>query len=319
MKNTYFSEAIKKEIKSEWSKKTLDTVQIIAWSDSDFSKMTELFIWLNKAEVSYWLNALSAHRTPWELEQLVSSLPKIYLPENVSPKARELYGKTNLNIRVILATAWLSAHLAWVIAAQTQTPVLALPWESSSSWITDSTPSMVNMPPGIPNGFVANPKIALSMLEKIMKLEKSDCDILYVEENLLHKTSIELLELLWIKYTTNQIRAKIWIQKHNIDVTHDFVWKVDVPIVIPTWVSKIDSTYAWYFIENLQFIEWLTMWYNIDKKANIKNAIIFAAQIFWIFNKEIVDKLNEYRTTNNNQVVDKNNKLIEDQLSYFAS
>jgi phosphoribosylcarboxyaminoimidazole (NCAIR) mutase len=56
------------------------------------------------------------------------------------------------------------------------------------------------------------------------------------------------------------------------------------------------------------------MWYNLDSKVNMKNAIIFAAQVFWIFDSNIVNRLNEYRLWANSEVVEKNDKLIADQL-----
>lgn len=148
----------------------LDCVQIIAWSDSDFWKMTDLFTALNKKQIAYWLSALSAHRTPEELSELISCLPSIYIPEDI--KVQESVNEVNWRVKVILATAWLSAHLAWVVASKTQIPVVALPWESSTSWTTDSTPSMINMPPWIPNGFVKNQEIASKMLWKLMNLKK---------------------------------------------------------------------------------------------------------------------------------------------------
>ena len=86
---------------------------------------------LDKMEIPFEINALSAHRTP----QLV---------ENFATNAYN-------GIRVIIAGAGGAAHLPGVVAAFTTLPVIGVPCRSSISidgW--ESILSILQMPPGIP-------------------------------------------------------------------------------------------------------------------------------------------------------------------------
>lgn len=74
--------------------------------------------------------ALSAHRTPREVEQFASS-------------AKER------GIKVIIAGAGMAAHLGGVIASLTTLPVIGVPIRSSFDGL-DSLLAIVQMPPGIP-------------------------------------------------------------------------------------------------------------------------------------------------------------------------
>ncbi len=107
-------------------------VSIIMGSTSDMPVMRKAAEFLNKMEIPFEINALSAHRTP----QLV---------ENFATNAH-----TN-GIRVIIAGAGGAAHLPGVVAAFTTLPVIGVPCRSSISidgW--DSILSILQMPPGIP-------------------------------------------------------------------------------------------------------------------------------------------------------------------------
>jgi 5-(carboxyamino)imidazole ribonucleotide mutase len=76
------------------------------------------------------MNALSAHRTPDEVEKFA--------------KSAEANG-----IKVIIAAAGMAAHLPGVIAAMTPVPVIGVPIKASlDGW--DSILSILQMPPGIP-------------------------------------------------------------------------------------------------------------------------------------------------------------------------
>ena len=107
-------------------------VSIIMGSTSDMPVMRKAAEFLDKMEIPFEINALSAHRTP----QLV---------ENFASNAH-----TN-GIRVIIAGAGGAAHLPGVVAAFTTLPVIGVPCRSSISidgW--DSILSILQMPPGIP-------------------------------------------------------------------------------------------------------------------------------------------------------------------------
>ena len=107
-------------------------VSIIMGSTSDMPVMRKAAEFLDKMEIPFEINALSAHRTP----QLV---------ENFASNAH------SNGIRVIIAGAGGAAHLPGVVAAFTTLPVIGVPCRSSISidgW--DSILSILQMPPGIP-------------------------------------------------------------------------------------------------------------------------------------------------------------------------
>ncbi|KAF0195469.1 MAG: 5-(carboxyamino)imidazole ribonucleotide mutase [Bacteroidetes bacterium] len=104
-------------------------------STSDLPVMREAAEILNDFGIPFEINALSAHRTPDEVEAY-------------SKSARDR------GIRVIIAGAGMAAHLAGVIAAMTAVPVIGVPIKASLEGM-DSLLAMVQMPPGIPVATVA--------------------------------------------------------------------------------------------------------------------------------------------------------------------
>ncbi|MFA6949926.1 MAG: 5-(carboxyamino)imidazole ribonucleotide mutase [Lentimicrobiaceae bacterium] len=110
-------------------------VSIIMGSTSDLPVMKEAAEILNEFRIPFEINALSAHRTPEEVEKF----------------SREAWDK---GIRVIIAGAGMAAHLAGVIAAMTPLPVIGVPIKASLEGM-DALLAMVQMPPGIPVATVA--------------------------------------------------------------------------------------------------------------------------------------------------------------------
>lgn len=104
-------------------------------STSDLPVMKEAAEILNDFQIPFEINALSAHRTPDEVEKF----------------SKGAYDK---GIRVIIAGAGMAAHLAGVIAAMTPLPVIGVPIKASLDGM-DSLLAMVQMPPGIPVATVA--------------------------------------------------------------------------------------------------------------------------------------------------------------------
>ena len=110
-------------------------VSIIMGSTSDLSIMEAAAKILNQFEVPFEINALSAHRTPAEVEVFAKGA-----------KAR--------GIEVIIAGAGMAAHLPGVIAAMTTLPVIGVPIAASLQG-QDALLSIAQMPPGIPVATVA--------------------------------------------------------------------------------------------------------------------------------------------------------------------
>jgi phosphoribosylaminoimidazole carboxylase PurE protein len=100
-------------------------------SDSDLSVMQEAANTLKQFEIPYEMGVYSAHRSPHRTHDYV-----------VSAKERGL--------RVIIAGAGSSAHLAGVTAAETTLPVIGVPIGSSPLLGFDALLSVVQMPPGVP-------------------------------------------------------------------------------------------------------------------------------------------------------------------------
>ncbi len=106
-------------------------VGIIMGSDSDLPVMLEAAKILKQFEIPYELGVYSAHRSPHRTAEYVRS-------------ARER------GLKVIIAGAGASAHLAGVTAAETTLPVIGIPIDSSPLLGFDSLLSTVQMPPGVP-------------------------------------------------------------------------------------------------------------------------------------------------------------------------
>jgi 5-(carboxyamino)imidazole ribonucleotide mutase len=105
-------------------------VSIIMGSTSDLSVMEKTAEILNSFRIPFEMNALSAHRTPDEVEKFAK-------------------GAASRGIKVIIAAAGMAAHLPGVIASMTSLPVIGVPIKASLEGL-DSLLAIVQMPPGIP-------------------------------------------------------------------------------------------------------------------------------------------------------------------------
>ncbi|MGB4654167.1 MAG: 5-(carboxyamino)imidazole ribonucleotide mutase [Bacteroidales bacterium] len=105
-------------------------VSIIMGSTSDLKVMEQAAKLLDEFEIPFEINALSAHRTPQEVEKFAST-------------AKER------GIKVIIAAAGMAAHLPGVIAAYTTIPIIGVPINASLDGV-DALLAIVQMPPGIP-------------------------------------------------------------------------------------------------------------------------------------------------------------------------
>ena len=110
-------------------------VSIIMGSTSDLPVMDKAAKLLDEMEIPFEINALSAHRTPAEVEQFAASAQ-------------------DRGIKVIIAAAGMAAALPGVIAANTTLPVIGVPIKGMLDGL-DALLSIVQMPPGIPVATVA--------------------------------------------------------------------------------------------------------------------------------------------------------------------
>ena len=105
-------------------------VSVIMGSTSDLPIMEKALKFLDEMEIPFEVNALSAHRTPTEVEEFA-------------------HGAKARGIKVIIAAAGMAAHLPGVIAAMTPLPVIGVPIKSTIEGL-DALLAIVQMPPGIP-------------------------------------------------------------------------------------------------------------------------------------------------------------------------
>lgn len=110
-------------------------VSIIMGSTSDLPVMEKAAKVLNDFQIPFEMNALSAHRTPAEVEKFATNA-------------------ATRGIEVIIAGAGMAAHLPGVIAAMTPVPVIGVPINASLDGM-DAMLAITQMPPGIPVATVA--------------------------------------------------------------------------------------------------------------------------------------------------------------------
>lgn len=125
-------------------------VSIIMGSTSDLPVMGKAAQLLDDFEIPFEINALSAHRTPAQVEEFAS-------------------GAAARGIKVIIDAAGMAAALPGVIAANTTLPVIGVPIASTLGGM-DALLAIVQMPPGIPvatvtiNGGLNAALLAVEML-----------------------------------------------------------------------------------------------------------------------------------------------------------
>jgi phosphoribosylaminoimidazole carboxylase PurE protein len=106
-------------------------VSVVMGSDSDLPVMTEATKILEEFGIAHELFLTSAHRTP----------------ERTTKFAQ---GAAKRGVKIIIVGAGAAAHLAGVIASQTQLPVIGVPIDATAVHGLDALLSTVQMPGGIP-------------------------------------------------------------------------------------------------------------------------------------------------------------------------
>lgn len=105
-------------------------ISIIMGSTSDLPVMEKAAKFLDEMDIPFEMNALSAHRTPQEVEEF----------------AKNAEGR---GVKVIIAGAGMAAALPGVIAASATVPVIGVPIKGMLDGL-DAMLSIIQMPPGIP-------------------------------------------------------------------------------------------------------------------------------------------------------------------------
>lgn len=132
-------------------------VSIIMGSTSDLLVMQKAAERLDALQVPFEILALSAHRTPKEVEEFATQA-----------KSR--------GIEVIIAAAGMAAHLCGVIASMTTLPVIGVPINASLQGL-DALLAIVQMPPGIPVATVGINAAENAALLAVQMLSLADADL----------------------------------------------------------------------------------------------------------------------------------------------
>jgi len=106
-------------------------VGIVMGSDSDLPVMQAAADFLHSMGITYEMSVNSAHRTP----------------DAASAYAQNAASR---GLQVIIAGAGMAAHLAGVLAAHTNIPIIGVPLDASPLNGLDALLSTVQMPPGVP-------------------------------------------------------------------------------------------------------------------------------------------------------------------------
>lgn len=107
------------------------SVALLMGSDSDMARLEPCVEMLRSLSVPVEARVLSAHRTPKQLVDFVESAPR-------------------RGVRVFLCAAGGAAHLAGVVAAHTDLPVIGIPMDNPPLGGLDALLSTVQMPGGVP-------------------------------------------------------------------------------------------------------------------------------------------------------------------------
>ena len=159
-------------------------VSIIMGSTSDLPVMEKAAKILDDMRIPFEMNALSAHRTPQEVEVFAK-------------------GAVDKGIKVIIAGAGMAAHLPGVIASMTPIPIIGVPINATLDGL-DSIFSILQMPPGIPVATVGvNAALNAGILAaQILGVESKDIFNATVEykESLKQKIVKANIDLQEVKY-----------------------------------------------------------------------------------------------------------------------
>jgi 5-(carboxyamino)imidazole ribonucleotide mutase len=111
-------------------------VAILMGSDSDYNVMQKAEETLKEFSVNFETRILSAHRTPKQTIEFITTAQKI-------------------GAKIFIAGAGGAAHLPGIVAAHTILPVIGVPILGKSTNGLDSLLSIVQMPSGVPVATVA--------------------------------------------------------------------------------------------------------------------------------------------------------------------
>lgn len=287
-------------------------IEIRTGSDSDIPKIKDIYSFLNELDLPFSPRILSAHRTP---DRMTSEAQM--LEEN--------------GFKVAIGAAGGSAHLAGMSASETAVPIVALPVMSSLGG-EDALLSMIQMPPGIPNGCVGigDAKSAGILAARIAYLDDEEVrknisqnldtniksklgdepiiNIVTDDENL----NTSLLDRFGIKYTLNS--------KTPISPVVLYIANVEkFPKIIPVDVEQISiaaptKNNNFKLTDLPKYVSGPFAWVGVER---VNNGMIYAAQVLGNYFPAVRTKFKEYKKELYDQVIEKDKKLQKEGLGIY--
>ncbi|MFC2137933.1 5-(carboxyamino)imidazole ribonucleotide mutase [Bacteroidota bacterium] len=291
-------------------------IEIRTGSDSDISKIKEIYSILDHLEIPYSARILSAHRTPLKMIEEAQNLE-----EN--------------GFKVSVCAAGGSAHLAGMTASESSVPVVALPVKSSLGG-EDALLSMAQMPPGIPNGTVG---IGEAYNAGILATRIAYLDNHSIREKLSSTLDTKIKSELGKSPTINiissfpQERLAPYI---NFAKTFGMGYSINDESISPVAiyidsVAEISKTIEGK-TEQVSIIAPLEKEFNLCSLPDlikgpyawmgvnrVNNSIIYAAQILGIYFPEVKEKFKTYRKKLSDEVKTKDENLREKGVELFPS
>jgi phosphoribosylaminoimidazole carboxylase PurE protein len=284
-------------------------IEVRTGSDSDFPKIKEVLESLERENVAHALRILSAHRTPHEMMRAAAEL-----------------GVEN-EVKVCIAAAGGSAHIAGMTASETSIPVIGLPVTDSATSGLTALLSMIQMPPGIPNGVVGigQNTAAAQFAHRIARFGDNTDAKNWIREKKLSVFSNginfdgETLGELGLNIVKDE-RAPIGIYFLNVDeeVPEDLKLPFKIPIIVPVSSSPLYQIGTGannnILIKLDSFNQGLLMPLSVHEQGSSKldkmiNASLFAAQIYGTQDDKIREAFNDYRSSNAELVREKERYL----------
>jgi 5-(carboxyamino)imidazole ribonucleotide mutase len=239
-------------------------------SGSDSSVFEALMLSLREKKIPSELRICSAHRTPEQLEKIVSSS----------------------NAKIIIAGAGLSAALPGAIASKTTKPVIGIPIENNYSGL-DALLSVHQMPPGIPVIGVGVNAAEEAVIAAGLALQRHDSVKIiknFHSEKFEKKISslAELLGELNAKFEIAENAGKITenevaINFVGLDSGEGIALNNELAINVP-WLEKDSAEDAKKLLQKTG----KGLWVGLNR---LENAGIVAAELLAISNEKILQKL----------------------------
>jgi len=239
-------------------------VLVIFGSKSDADVYNKIISKLHELHIKYELRVLSAHRTPDEVDKLISD------------------DKFN----IVIAGAGLSAALPGVIASKTVKPVIGVPVHGNYSGL-DALLSIMQMPPGIPVMGVGVDKSDIAAIEasNMLKVYES-VNIVGNKEDAVVLKATSVLDEAQVKYSfSDKVDSKLV----NIVFTlfdSPIEKKDELVIYCPMMLKKDDKAEA---ALNILKHSDHGLWVGLNRGDNAAIAALEIMNLYGRFDKNLKD------------------------------